>query len=85
MMTLGELKAKYELGDGAKYEPNPLCELCGGTGERQLKRKMSVLSDPFDGTTFCHCLFIEPDFSNEAGQMLSGFAAKMRKEMNLDE
>ena len=73
MSSLAKLKAKYDLSDGAKYEPNPNCKRCGGVGERK-----TLLGD----VTFCHCLFIEPDFSNEIGDMLSDFARKMREEMN---
>lgn len=36
-MTLAELKQKYPTMFSLKYEPDPNCRLCRGTGERKLR------------------------------------------------
>jgi hypothetical protein len=61
------LRAKYGLGDGAKYEPNPECSFCRGAGERDTKR----------GLRFCICLYVAPEFSNLAGETLAATVKKL--------
>ena len=67
-MMLSALKEKYSLGDGAQYEPNPDCKHCKGSGERMSRA----------GETFCICLFVDHDASDEIGTLLSDFAKKQR-------
>jgi len=76
MTTLKAIREKYQLGDGAKYEPNPNCKFCKGTGEKTIKRGRFA-GEP----SFCICLFTEPEFSNELGSMLGGWAKKQLDEM----
>jgi hypothetical protein len=57
-MNLQQLKEKYKLNKGAKYEPDPKCRHCHGAGERQ--------SNAIGGMTFCACLYFEPEFREEA-------------------
>lgn len=72
-MTLNELKSKYGLGDGAKYEPFPDCKFCHGAGERTCK----------DGKVrFCICLFVEHSMSDFVGETLGQVAKKLWGEMN---
>lgn len=85
MATLTELKAKYQL-DRAKYEPNPHCKFCKGTGEKPLKRtRKNIITgeeQPEPRThTFCICLFVEHDASDEIGDMLGHFASQKLREM----
>ncbi len=71
-MTLSELKQKYKL-DLAKYEPNPDCKFCSGTGEKPIKSTGKL--------TFCICLFVAPDMSDFAGESLGKFAKKLREDL----
>ncbi len=73
-MSLQQLREKYGLGPGAKYDPNPDCTWCKGTGERPVK----------DGLSFCGCLYIEHSFSNMALNTLEGIVRRIRSEMRLD-
>jgi hypothetical protein len=57
-MKLSELKAKYNLKNGAKYEPDPTCRRCQGNGEH--------FSKVHKGMSFCACLFFEREFREEA-------------------
>ncbi len=69
-MTLAELKTKYGLGDGAKYEPKDDCKFCKGVGERYK-----------DGVgKFCICLYVDHSMSDFAGDGLSELAKKLKKE-----
>lgn len=71
MSRLAELKLKYNM-QGGKYEPNPSCKFCKGTGEKTLK----------DGRlTFCICLFVSPDLSDFAGDSLAETARKILDEL----
>lgn len=71
MSKLAKLKAKYQLGDGAKYEPRVGCKYCDGTGERV---------DRDGDTVFCICLFVSHDMVDIAAQTLAETARKLRKE-----
>lgn len=73
MSILQSIRSKYNLSAGAKYEPNPQCKFCKGTGERAVPRTGK--------TTFCICLYASPDMSNEAGLMLGKVASEMLKNM----
>ena len=74
-MTLAELREKYDLSEGAKYEPKPDCRHCGGAGERELK----------DGSMmFCLCLFVEHSASDEIGSMLGQTAREMLREIRIE-
>lgn len=73
-MTLAELKQKYNLGDGAQYEPFKDCTACKGTGEKFVKKQ--------NRHTFCACLYIDHEFSNEAIGMLSEFAKRELAKLN---
>lgn len=66
MSKLQELKQKYTLGDGAKYEPKPDCKFCNGTGEKPSNR-------------FCICLYVAPEFSDFAGESLAKTAKDILK------
>ena len=77
MTSLAELKQKYRL-DLAKYEPNPNCKFCKGSGEKPIKRQPGEI-------TFCICLFIEPEFSDEIGGLLGQFATKQLEKMDAAE
>ena len=82
-MTLSELTQKYGLR-GAKYEPNPDCKFCKGTGEKPLKRKRhNILTGEElpDTHTFCICLYVDHSASNEIGGMLGSFAKKQLEKM----
>lgn len=72
MASLAELKAKYGLGDGAKYEPFCDCTFCNGTGERTTKHGK---------TAFCICLFVEHAMSQFSGEALGQLARKLSKEI----
>lgn len=72
MVTLDELRAKYRLGDGAKYEPKHDCTFCHGTGERVAKS---------GERRFCICLFVSHDMSDEAAVMLSKVARAIRSKL----
>lgn len=72
MAALTELRAKYRLGAGAKYEPKPNCKFCGGAGERRCR----------DGEErFCICLFVAPELSEFAGETLAKTARKIADEL----
>lgn len=73
---LKELIEKYNL-KGAKYEPNPNCKFCHGTGEKFIKRRNDY--------SFCICLYIDPNHSDEIGDMLKEFAVNKLKEMENNE
>lgn len=75
MATLAELRTKYRLG-GGKYEPNPNCKFCKGTGEKPVKSQNRL--------TFCICLFVAPDMSDFAGDGLAAVAKKMKSKLKLD-
>lgn len=62
-MTLHELREKYKLGKGAKYEPDPDCRRCSGAGEH--------FSKAHKGMSFCACLFFERSFREEALSLLA--------------
>lgn len=68
---LSELKVRYKL-DKAKYEPNPNCSFCHGAGEHSIKARPNKM-------IFCICLFVAPDLSDEAGNVL-GLLAKQELE-----
>lgn len=70
MSKLKSLREKYGFS-GGNYEPKPDCKFCHGTGERQTRL----------GLRFCICLFVEPDFSDVAGETLAATARKLRGEM----
>jgi hypothetical protein len=58
--------------EGGRYEPNPSCKFCKGTGEKMLK----------DGRlTFCICLFVAQDWSDFAGDTLAKTARTILNEM----
>ena len=73
-MTLAALKEKYKL-ESAMYEPNPECKFCNGNGEKPVKRQTGEL-------TFCICLFVESNFSDEIGGLLGSFAKRQLEEMH---
>lgn len=73
MATLVELKAKYQLGAGAKYEPYANCDFCHGTGERTSKS---------GDVRFCICLFVDHVNSNWIGHSLSRVAKKLQEDLN---
>lgn len=68
MSRLQELREKYRL-EGGKYEPNPNCKFCKGTGEKTVKRTGAL--------TFCICLYVAPDLSDFAGDELGKIAKRM--------
>lgn len=72
-MTLAELKSKYNLGDGAKHEPKADCRFCRGTGEKIVWRTGKL--------TFCICLFVDHDASDDVGEMLATTAKNIREQM----
>lgn len=72
MSSLADLKAKYKLGNGARYEPKPDCLYCKGTGERTAKDRE---------TRFCLCLFISHDMSDMTAQMLATVAGAIRRKL----
>ncbi len=73
MSTLAALKAKYALGDGAKYEPRVGCKYCGGTGEK---------TGTTGGECFCICLYVSHDMVDMAAQTIAETARKLRKELS---
>jgi hypothetical protein len=75
-MNFAELKAKYGLGDGAKYEPNPKCGQCKGTGERDSNDRAGV---PIK--RFCMCLFVEPKMLKVAQETMATTIQKLKSEL----
>lgn len=74
-MTLAELKAKYGIGDGAKYEPNPNCGQCKGTGERDGHDRAGPVK------RFCMCLFVEPKMLKVAQETMATTIKKLKSEL----
>ena len=72
MSTLSEIRVKYNL-TGGKYDPNPACKHCRGTGERHVKK--------LNRDTFCICLFVAPEASDEMGDMLGSVAKQQLKQL----
>lgn len=77
MSTLALMREKYKF-NGGNYDPNPQCKFCNGAGERLVK------TDP-PRMTFCICLYVAPDMSDFAGEMLGRTAKSIRKEMSCEE
>lgn len=77
-MTLAELKAKYDLGDGAKYEPNLKCGQCKGTGERDSHDRAGV---PIK--RFCMCLFVEPKMLKVAQETMDTTIKSLKAELGI--
>ena len=73
-MTLEQLKIKYCLSDGAKNEPKADCRFCKGTGEKLVKRLNCL--------TFCICLFVDHEASDDIGQSLADFAKRQLEKLN---
>lgn len=67
MSVLEQMRRKYGFS-GGKYEPNPGCAFCSGTGER--KRKNGKMD-------FCVCLFVNHAFSDDVGRGLASVAAEI--------
>ena len=68
MSTLAELKTRYKI-DKAKFEPNPSCKFCHGNGEKPTTVTRS-------GLTFCICLFVDHEVSDDIGTQLGNIAKK---------
>lgn len=69
-MNLEALRTKYQLGKGAKYEPDPQCKRCQGAGEH--------FSTAHKGLSFCACLFFAPEWREEALGLLAQAAHRLR-------
>ena len=68
-MKLAELREKYHF-DSGKYEPKPDCDFCHGEGERVVPKTGKM--------TFCICLFVDHNFSTEAGRGLANIVRELR-------
>ena len=66
-MTLQEWKEKHP-SLTLKYEPKKDCKFCNGTGMKYVKK--------LDSYSACICNYVQHDFCEEAGKMLSDLAKK---------
>lgn len=69
-MNLAELRIKYPKHTSAKYEPNPNCKYCHGSGERKTANKDYPV-------TICLCTYIN---DQEVVELFQDSLTKIAKE-----
>lgn len=77
-----DLKIKYPT---SKYDPDPDCPACHGTGERLVHLPGGEFTQEQDAVTPCICIFVEHGFARKMGPILGKWARKMRGEMHFED
>ena len=73
-----DLKIKYPT---SKYEPDPDCQACHGTGELLVHLSGGEFTQEQDVDTPCICIFVEHYFARKIAPVLGKWARKMKEEM----
>lgn len=70
-----DLKIKYPT---SKYEPDPNCKYCHGTGEKITHLQKSEFIDEQDVISPCICIFVEHEFAKKIAPIIGKWAKEQR-------